>query len=94
MCIILDMGSAIGGPGGPWTPQFLEKINEFLKVTIDFLIILTLWTPSFKPVADFMILEDLLWKLKFEKWISIKFLNIVLRSGPKTDRVTSSTEQC
>ena len=42
------MGSATGegGQGGHGPlPQFLSKINEFLKFTINFLIILTLWPP-------------------------------------------------
>ena len=50
---------ASGGPlpielGGHGPPQFFEKINEFFKFTIDFLIILALWPrpPNFKPVAD------------------------------------------
>ena len=34
--IYIYMRSATGGPGGPWTPQFLEKINKILKFTIDF----------------------------------------------------------
>ena len=39
------MGSATVGARGPCPPQFLEKINEFFKFRIDFLIILTLWRP-------------------------------------------------
>ena len=46
-------GVRYGGGQGP-SPQFLEKINEFLKFTIDFLIILRLWPPRLKPVADSM----------------------------------------
>ena len=30
------MGSATGGSRGSLDPQFLEKINEFFKFTIDF----------------------------------------------------------
>ena len=53
------MGSAtnrIGGGG--MAPKILEKINDFLKFTIDFLIILTLSPPpNFKPVADPLLLS-------------------------------------
>ena len=34
--LMRSWGPLPGGPGGPWTPQFLEKINEFFKFTIDY----------------------------------------------------------
>ena len=34
--VVLVMGSATGGSRGSLDPQFLEKINEFLKFTRDF----------------------------------------------------------
>ena len=48
------MGSATGGKGAFPPPSVLEKINEFLKFTIDFLNNFDALAPppSFKPVAD------------------------------------------
>ena len=55
---INDSSSTPGGPlpielGGDHGPQFLEKINEFLKLTIDFFNNFDVCPPPhFKPVAD------------------------------------------
>ena len=45
------MGSATGGARGLGPPVFREN-QWILKIYNRFLIILTLWSPSFKPVAD------------------------------------------
>ena len=53
--IIFEPWGPLPGVPGALAPQFLEKINEFLKFIIDFFNNFDALAPRFKPVADSLI---------------------------------------